>query len=154
MKRASGCVRAVAVRSAHTTGKTLPSWNTFRQLDLARTLLQPRTLGPSQDLRRGETLPGVPLHPSASARFFERRDDKIVPMARPTFGVPRSMTGTSLALVEQSDKRAKRKVEVEPPRAEDALPARLCLKCGMLTGPHDSLEECVDALREALAKFG
>jgi len=36
------------------------------------------------------------------------------------------------------------------PRDSDAVPAGTCLRCGMV-GPHPSFEDCIDALRSALA---
>ena len=49
--------------------------------------------------------------------------------------------------------REKHAVKVEPPRPSDAMKSGTCLRCGCKTGTaHASPNECIDALREALAE--
>jgi hypothetical protein len=42
-----------------------------------------------------------------------------------------------------------------PPRDEDKIPARMCLNCGVISpaGKHETLEDCIDALRDRIAEL-
>jgi hypothetical protein len=43
----------------------------------------------------------------------------------------------------------------DQPTSADGIPAGLCRRCGMKTGagPHATAADCIDALRERLARF-
>ena len=42
----------------------------------------------------------------------------------------------------------------KPPREEDAVPENMCLSCAVVSrdGQHESLKDCVDALRDVSAR--
>ncbi|MGP0075100.1 MAG: hypothetical protein ACLPWF_24580 [Bryobacteraceae bacterium] len=45
----------------------------------------------------------------------------------------------------------KAKLSQPPPRDSDAIPARMCLRCGMVHSPAIDWEDCVSYLRDRLA---
>jgi hypothetical protein len=66
---------------------------------------------------------------------------------------PISPRGT-IAAMPPRDGFHRQVVDPKPPRSEDAVPENMCLSCGVVSrdGQHESLKDCVDALRDVLAR--
>jgi hypothetical protein len=78
-----------------------------------------------------------------------------------TFREPSSMMSTAASAcadlgldhVQGPGRRRGRRIKLAAARAEDAMPEGTCLRCGIVGEHRNGPDQCIEALRDRLARF-